>query len=235
MIEILKEPIFPYLSEHIKFLKSHRANLGRSDKINRIGINYSIVITTACLIEGTLEYELKMLIAHRMDVLNEIKVEKFYHRRIKNTFIGNVEDLLSYRIERTTGIENFASIFELLSYKRTPAKFSDFPDWEGIRILFNLRNVLAHGREISARRIKAWYLGEDWKDEFKGGYKLTETYLHKKNLIKTKFVKKGTVEHLLTNKVTDHFNSISNKFLKYLSKIFKEEKKKFTFNNINGV
>ncbi len=221
------QTIWPYLREHIDFLISRRKRLKRSDKKVRIGINLSIILMAACYIEGKLESDIKELVKHRRGVLREINVKKFYHRRIYNTFLNNIEKLLTARIERTTGIENFQTVYGLLSYRNTPLKFQAYPNWEGIKVLFNLRNVLAHGREVTAERISGFWLDVDWKDEFMGGYKIAEAYLYKKKLTTIKFIKKGSIDHLFTNKIADHFYSISKNFLKYHSKIIDQEKKKF--------
>lgn len=233
--EIHKHSVFPYIEKHIDFLYSSRKNLERKQKDEKIGINYSIILMCACLIEGKLENDLKELLQHRSNVFNDLEVKDFYKRRINGTVMNKLIDLTEDNISRTTGIGNFESLFKLLSYKRTPEKYSDYANWEGITVLFNFRNVLPHGREISAKRILAWWTDDNWKDEFKGGYSATEKYL-----IKKKFIEKGVIEnwsakYLFTNKVTDHFHSISKSFLKYHSKIVKQEMKKFTINNIKGI
>lgn len=238
MIEIIKleHSVWPYLLNHIEFLKLQRNKLRRDDKENRIGINFSIILATACLVEGKIEYDLKTLVKHRRKILfNNVNIKNFYTRRIYASFISNMEDYLINMIAKNTGVENWEDIIKLLSYKRTPSKLSDYTNWEGIIKLFNFRNVLAHGREVSAQRVSAWYTNMNWKDEFVGGYKSTEDYLFKKKLVKKRFIKKGSIEHLFTNKVADHFYSISKEFMKYFSKIINQEKKKFTFSNITGI
>ncbi len=234
-VQIINQPIWPLLFEHIEFLRTQRKTLSRSEKRSRMGINLSIILTTACVIEGKLESDLKTLIEHRKHVLREIEAKDFYHRRIYNTFINNVEDHLTNQVERVTGIDNFESFFDLLSYKRMPSKYNEYPNWEGVKVLFNFRNVLAHGREVTAQRISAWWLEVDWKDDFSGGYKITENYLLKKKLITKRFIEEDSIDHFFTNKIADHFYSISKGFLRYHSKIVAQEKRKFTFANIEGI
>jgi len=235
LIQTIRHPIWPYLEEHVIFLKSQRKRVPLKNRSTRIGINISLIFMSACCIESRVERELKELIRHRRRVIGGVEVEKFYQRRILNTFMNNMEDYLDSRVERTTGIDNLGAILELLSYKRTPVKFSDYSNWEGIRVLFNFRNVLAHGRESSAKRTQAWWVEGDWKDDFTGGYKLTEDYLFKKKLIKGRFFEKGTIEHLFTNRVTDHFVIQSMIFSRYISRIIGQEKKLFTSSNIKGL
>lgn len=233
--EIHKHSVFPHIEKHIEFLYSSRMNLERKQKDEKIGINYSIILMCACLIEGKLESDLKELVQHRCNVFNDLQVKDFYKRRINGTVVNKLFDLTEDNISRTIGIANFESLFKLLSYKRTPEKYSDYANWEGITVLFNFRNVLAHGREISAKRILAWWTNDNWKDEFKGGYSASEKYLIKKKIIKKGVIENRSAEHLFTNKVSDHFYSISKSFLKYHLKIVKQEMKKFTIYNIKGI
>lgn len=234
-IHIIQHPIWQYLEEHIIFLKTQRKLVAIRNRSTRIGINISLILTSACCLGGRIEQELKDLIRHRGSVIGNIVVDKFYQRRILNTLMLNLEDYLNSRVERTTGADNFGAFLELLSYKRTPDKFVEYPNWEGIRVLFNFRNVLAHGREGTVKRTKAWWSEGDWKDDFAGGYKLAEDYLKKKKLVHGRFIEKGSVEHLFTNRVADHFVAESKKFAKYISKIFKQEKTLFNIYNIKGI
>lgn len=235
IIQTMSHTVYPYLEEHMAFLQAQRKQVPIKSRPTRIGINISLILTSACVVEGRVEQELKELIRHRNSVIRGLDAEKLYERRILNSVMSNLEDYLNSRVERTTGIENFGSFLELLSYKRTPATFSDYPNWEGIRVLFNFRNVLAHGRECSGRRTKAWWVEGDWKDEFAGGYKLTEDYLFKKKLIKGRFISKGSVEHLFTNTVADHFVVQSKRFCRHISRIIRQEQKRFNSFNIKGI
>ena len=228
-------PVWPYLESHMTFLQKQRKQVPRKDRSTRIGINIALILTSACFVEGKVEQELKELIIHRNSVIRGVDVKGLYERRILNSVMGNLEDYLMSRVKRTTGIENFGSFLELLSYKRTPEKFSDFPNWEAIRVLFNFRNVLAHGRECSGRRTKAWWTEGDWKDEFAGGYKLTEDYLYKNNLIRIRFISSESIEHLFTNKVADHFVVQSKSFCRHISRIVGLEKKRFNISNLRGI
>jgi hypothetical protein len=232
LIQTIWHPVHPYLEAHLSFLQAQRKQGPLPNRTTRIGINISLIVTSACFVEGRVEHELKELIRHRNNVIRGVDVDRFYERRMLNSVMGNIEDYLNARVERTTGIENFGSFLELLSYKRTPAKFSDYSNWEGIRVLFNFRNVLTHGRQCSARRTKAWWVEGDWKDEFAGGYKLAEDYLVKKKLIKGRFIAKGSIEHLFTNKVADHFVTQSKRFCRHISKIVGQEQKRFNYSNI---
>lgn len=227
--------VFPFLAGHLEFLLEKRRGLKKKDLDYRIGINYSIILHAALLIEGVVEYNLKELLKHRMEILDSVIIPVFYRRRLYNTFIHNCEEHLKNTIEKTTGIEGFERLFLLFSYKRVPVKFSEFKYWEGIKVLFHFRNVLAHSREITAQKIFAWWNEYTEQDDFKGGYKLTEDYILKKKLTNQRFSKTLSHEHLFTNKVADHFSMITLKFLDFIEKIFEQEKKRFTIKNIKGI
>ncbi len=180
--EIIKNTIWEYQLKHIDYLLKSRNCLSKRNHDERIGINISLIINTACYIEGRLEHEIKELLANRNIVLNSIVIEDFYKRRTHAIFINKVTEDLDARIERITGVDGFDSIIELLSYMRTPSKLRSFKNWEGITVLFQLRNVLAHGRQVTAQRTKAWWTNDSWEDEFCGGYKKAEDYLLKKGI-----------------------------------------------------
>ena len=227
---IIKQPIWEYQKDHIGFLYESRKNL-KSIK-TRIGINISIILHSACSIEGYIENELKTLLEHRKSVLNKNDFEQFSLRRIYNCFIHNIEKDFETRISRTTGLEKFDSLIEIFSYKNKPDRLTDFKYFEGIKVLFQLRNVLAHGREVSAQRVSGIWTNGSWEDDFWGGYRQAESYLIKKKLINKKFVECQKIDHIFTNKVTDHFYSICKMFLKHCSNIFKIEKNETSVDNI---
>ena len=224
-IKYIRQPIWAELIKHVKFLRRQRKHAKNNKK--RLSINWSIIISLACYIEGKVEYDLKGLISHRIGILGKIKIKDFYQRRSHNIFIHRIEDYLMSQTGRNTGVDNLDSIIYLLSWKNVPRKLTKFHNWEGVSILFQFRNVLAHGREISASKIIAPWLEKGFRDDFKGGYKKTEDYLCKKGITNRRVIKNNSTNHFFTNKVADHFYSITNKFVKYYTEIIKEEKNKF--------
>lgn len=220
---IIKETIWEYQKDHIDFLYSKRKN--HKILTDRIGINMSIIINSACYLEGSLEYYIKLLLDSRFKILKRQNFEEFPLRRIKNTFINSIENEFENRISRTTGLEQFDSLVKLLSHKNKKSSLREFKNWEGVTVLFQLRNVLAHGRQVSATRVSSYLTNNSWEDQFSGGYKKAEEYLLKRKLISKKFTENHNVNHLFTNKVTDHFNSISKLFFKFTQKVLESELK----------
>lgn len=221
----IKETIWEHQKDHIDFLYSKRKN----HKIlkDRIGINISIILNSACYLEGSLEYYLKLLLDSRFEILKSQTFQEFSLRRIKNTFIHSIENEFESRISRATGLEQFDSLIKLLSHKSKKSSLRKFKNWEGVTVLFQLRNVLAHGKQISATRtlVSSFLTNNSWEDQFSGGYKKTEEYLLKRKLISKTFTENHNVNHLFSNKVTDHFNSISKLFLKFTQNVLESELK----------
>ncbi len=218
---IIKQPIADYQGDHIDFLYEHRKGIKNSDI--RTGINISIIIHSACCIEGFLEYNLTKLLYKRKEIINKVTFEDFSKRRIFHSFLNKLEMDLEAKISKTTGIDNFNSLIDLFSYRNNPVNFKQFKHWEGITVLFQLRNVLAHGRQVSAKRVIAYFTQGAWEDDFVGGYRKAESYLLKKNLVKHNFTEAEKINHIFTNKVTDHFFSITRQFIKFAENIFETE------------
>ncbi len=218
---VIKNTIWEYQKDHIDFLYENRKYLKRKE--DRIGINISIVINSACYLEGFLEFQLKLLLENRMKVLKKLNFDDFALRRIKNTFINSIENDFETTISRCTGLQQFDSLIKLFSHKDEKSTFRDFPNWEGITVLFQLRNVLAHGRQISAKRVSSYLTNNTWEDHFYGGYKKAEEYLTKKKFISKKYLDSENIDHLFTNKVTDHFNKVAKQFYKFIFKVVTSE------------
>jgi hypothetical protein len=219
--ETIKQTIWEYQKDHIEFLRSHRKNL--KSKTTRIGINISLIINSACYIEGYLENELKKLFYHRQGILRKNSPDQIHLRRIYNSFINKMGKDFEVRIARTSGLENFDSLIAILSYQNKPLRLKDYEYFEGMKVLFQLRNVLAHGREVSAQRVLAYWTGGGWNELFLGGYKQAENYLNKTKLINKKFTEYHRIDQIFTNKIADHFYRISKKFIKHCNIIFKNE------------
>lgn len=221
--EVHWEPIYPYLEQHLKFLNQEIKKVDRNNKFTRVGINASIIIISACCIEGKIEEEIKNLINRINTSINQIDVPLNKNRRIKNVFTENMTKYFQKSLEKTSGIENYNHILRTISIARRPIRLKSYPKWEGIKILFYFRNMLAHGREIRAERTLLSKSDEKWSEDFIGGYKLTEDYLIRNKLISKRFFDGRPIEKLLTSKVSRHFYSLSKNFIKYSRQIFENE------------
>ena len=165
-------PVWPYLESLNKYLIESRKTVRQKDI--RIGINYTIILNTACCVEGILEYILKEILFQKNTMLQDVNSEKFYQ------FYYSLEKEVHDRIAKTTGIDNYNYLFKLLTGKELSKIDIIKLYMEGINVLFEFRNVLAHGREIKSESFCIDVANKEFYNSFMGGYKKTEEYLLKK-------------------------------------------------------
>ena len=96
-------------------------------------------------------------------------------------------------------------MFALIAGQRLSDLMGVKPLWEGITVLFNFRNVLGHGREVSARQYAGGFIPGGFKEEFTGSYRVVEDYLRKKHLLSRKFVDAHSEFLYLASDIADHF------------------------------
>ena len=208
---IKKEITWPCTRELNQFLSSSRATA--STPILHAAINHAIVFYSACYIEGILEAALKRLLRRRREVYNRIDMPEFEVRKTTNTLFKALEMDVEQRISRATGIKAYDELFSLVTETKLSRRRELQPMWEGICTLFQFRNVLAHGREISASRLSAYWLEQPWLDEFAGGYKHAEEYLKKRKLIETGFWDTESPHLFFSDEVADHFWTLAQQFI----------------------
>jgi hypothetical protein len=171
----------------------------------KCGLNFSIVLGSACYVEGVLETLLRALLACRQTEFNRIEIEDFYSRRAMNTYYGRLEDELAHRIGRAVGASGYDEMFTLLTGQRLSQLKKVKPIWEGIAVLFNFRNVLGRGREVSARHFAGGAAPGGFKEDFSGSYRVVEDYLRKKKLLARRFVEARSEYLFFSAPIADHF------------------------------
>jgi hypothetical protein len=177
LIRILTESIWPSIEAAVDHLSGARkAHLDESVKA---GLNFSIILGAACYLEGILETLLRALLNHRRTVFNRVDIPDFETRRSVNVFYTRLEGDLSNRIGRSLGAPGYSEMFELLTGTKLSGLDQMSPLWEGVTVLFNFRNVLGHGREVSARHLSGGLVEGGEKEEFGGSYRLVEDYLRR--------------------------------------------------------
>jgi len=209
--------VWPYLEKLNQFLIESRKAVKQKD--TRIGINYAIILNTACCVEGILEYILKEILYQKYTLIHDVNSKKFYQ------FYNSLEKEIHDRIAKTTGIDNYNYLFKLLIGKELKKIDIVKPYMEGINVLFEFRNVLAHGREIKFESFCIDITKNEHYDNFMGGYKKAEDYLLKKKIIKTEFADCKN-EVYFTNKVANHFWELSHKFINSIIKSLDADLKK---------
>jgi len=99
-------PVWPYLETFNEFLIKSRKIVKQRDI--RIGINYTIILNTACCVEGILEYILKEILFQKSTMLQDVESVNFHQ------FYYFIEKEIHDRIAKTTGIDNYNHLFKLL-------------------------------------------------------------------------------------------------------------------------
>lgn len=203
LIRIITEAIWPCIEASLDHFTASRA-VGPSPAV-RAGVNFSIVLGSACYLEGTLETLLHALLEHRRGVYSNVEIPDFETRRSMNVFYNRFEDDLSARIARSLGAEGYDDMFELL----TGAPLHDFdavkPLWEPTTVLFNFRNVLGHGRQVHARQFTGGAVPGGFREEFSGSYRRVEDYLRKVGLLQDRFPDAHSEYIFLKDNIADHF------------------------------
>lgn len=177
------------------------------------GINYSIILNSACIVEGILDYLSRHLIltksSFNKDNLNEIDQE------IINHFLEDI------RLKTWSKYDAVIKLLVKSTLKKLIGKVS--PNlYVHLEHLFKYRNVLAHGQSIDMQLIFSDLAKSQIKDiEFKNNFHELIEYLRKNKLAEKKY-KDNTLftDVFFTNKVADHFFSISEEFALNLEKIF---------------
>ncbi len=211
MYRIYDEPIYSYYRDIIDFNIQSRESI-TCRKLNA-AINLNIILNSACFVEGFLEDRGKLLLGYYQEIFQEVHFEEFELRKPKNVFFNNVIEFLNRKISQSTGIDNYNTLFELLIDKSFKTDDTISPFIEGINVLYQFRNVIAHGRQIHFYEVDAYFT--DGKEEvYNGGYKKAETYLIKKGLLSDKIKDVGSSQIYFTNEIADHFNSLATDFTK---------------------
>lgn len=195
----------------------------RSDTLDDIqkGLNYSIILTSVLILEGKLERLLYAIVNYydhiyvqnigHIDIKENASVSKYFR-----SFLNKVFDNTKSQISKNTGISHYKAMLNMLIDGYAPTK--EIKDLEeGIEVLFQLRNVLAHGRAIRFD-IKTYmpyptYEVENIEVDFKGGYKKAEDYLYKQGLLKQKCVESKEFHLLFSNDISDYFVNLQNKYI----------------------
>src|SRR5437016_9396565 len=81
-----------------------------------------------------------------------------------------------------------------------------------------MRNVLGHGRAVTAQHIKAYWMGTEREERFSGGYRRAEDYFRKKKLLDKKFTEAHSEYLFLSNQIADHFWDLARQAPKAIAK-----------------
>lgn len=220
--KIYSDEIYSLYETMIDYLMAERKEITNEKLI--CAMNLNIILNSACFIEGNLENKLKSVLESIKEKYNKIDISDFEIRKPINVFINNIEKDLDRKIAQCTGIEKYDELFHILLNKSLKKEKGIAEIIEGVQVLFQLRNVIAHGKEVKAYEVNAFWTN-GFEENFIGGYKKAETYLLKKNIIEKKFKDLESSNVFFSNEVADHFWQTSKKFLELVDTFIESSKR----------
>ncbi|MDF2544943.1 MAG: hypothetical protein K0S47_4661 [Herbinix sp.] len=228
--KIYSEEIYPYYKKEIEFLL--KARNAEQDKELNIPINLNIILACACYTEGFLESSLKNIVKSYREVFNSIDIEEFSKRKPMNIFFNSIEKDLNTRISQCMGIEKYDSLIQLLLNDSFRKDERMKPLIEPLIVLFQLRNVISHGREVNATEYSSYKTNNLFEEYFYGGYKKAEEFLLKNKIIDKKFIESKDVSVFFSDQVADYFVTVTKDFTKILSLFISGRIEKIKSDNI---
>ena len=184
-------------------------------------VNMNLILCTTCYLEGILEDRCKLLLGYYNSIHNCIDLQEFKIRKVSNLIHSEIANFFHTKISQTTGLDNFDNFFKIFLHKSFKQAEEFKPLLEGINTLFQLRNVIAHGRQVYAYEVDAYYTN-GIEEHFSGGYKKAEEYLIKKGYLTEKFIESENIEIFFSNEIADHFLVLANKFIIILDDFIQE-------------
>lgn len=186
----------------------------------KAGINYSVILYSAiifeaemeCLLHPIVNYYEEIYIKQSSSIDGELLTVKNINRFLNNSFKNAKQE-----ISKNTGFKHYKNMLsQLIDNYQTTAKMQQLN--EGINTLFELRNVIAHGRAVTYE-VKTYmpfptYNTEKVEEDYKGGYKFAEDYLLKKKLIKIGDSGTHNLNSILTDVVCNHFVEIQKQYIR---------------------
>lgn len=190
------------------------------------GLNYNIIINTALIFEAEAEnllhnildqYERLYIEFYQPDLIGVDKKLAANAKSISKSILPKIKEYSS----RGTGIDHYIKMFKFLIPEEDLNAVTPFT--EGIQVLFQFRNVIAHGRAIRFEE-RMYYDCPDYENEvrteidFMGGYRKIQDYLIKQKLLDKPITETHDVTSLFSNKVCDHLIEMESKYMAAMEK-----------------
>lgn len=209
-----REAIYKYYVELAEFSMASRNN--HENEHIKSALNMNVILSSACFVEGFMEKMAKCILGYYRLTYNEIDIPEFKLRKSMNEYFRRIEADVYQRISQCTGVDNYDLLFELLLGKSFKKNELFQPMLESIQVLFQLRNVIAHAKEVSAYSVSAYWNNNTPQEIFYGGYKKAENFLIKKGLLKEHYIGERNVECFFADAIADYFYNISQQFTEQL-------------------
>ena len=126
-----------------------------------------------------------------------------------NAMYNNLEQDIS----KCTGLDNYDEFFKLLLKKSLKQDELTSQQFESVQVLFQLRNVIAHGRAVNAYKKITNDKMQTGYEFFFGGYKKAETLLMKRGILKNRFIEAQSANVFFSDAVADFFRDITIAFI----------------------
>lgn len=208
------------LWETREFMLNSRSNVSQNVKK---GLNYNIILISVLILEGQSEellykivnqYQNLYIKNYQLDLIDE---DEALVNNAKILF-RNSFDIIKQNISKNTGIRHYLNMFNILLPECRLSKEVEALK-ESIQILYQFRNVLAHGRAVQYEQREYFeFFNYDipMKTEisFDGGYYKVQEYLIKKKLIDKRITEIRDTGILFSDEVSNHFVYIQKKFIK---------------------
>jgi hypothetical protein len=207
LIGMLNEEIWPCIKDTLEYLSKKRTERV-SDSV-KAGLNFSIILGSACYLEGVFEALLRAILTCRRVEFNRVHAKELDSERAVNLYFNRLEEDTSERISKSTGAAAYDEMFELLFGEPMSSLIKVEPLWEGVTILFNFRNVLGHGRRVFARKFEGLSIPGGFREDFRGSYRAVESYLLKKRLTNKRFIDAHLDYGFLSDAIADHFSCLA--------------------------
>jgi len=192
-----------YLIAHIHWLNKIRKTTKEPDII--AGINISISILLCTYVEAVLNELLSAIIKKRI----QETVDTTYQRILQSMQIGLAKASWNQYLEICKVV-----------LPKTLNSYTDNETWKGITILFSLRNVIVHGKEIKS---KLTLHDDKYTIEYNGVFEKIIEYFKEQKVLKSHQLKSNSHKILSINS-TNHFIKNTDKFVdEILLKIIKEQ------------
>jgi hypothetical protein len=168
----------------------------------RAGLNYMIILTSTSYLEAVFERGLSEIV-HTLPKADH------------PTDRGLRLDLLS-RIGCASGANEYRKLFQLT----TGVALQDLrlvkPHWESLDALFTLRNMLAHGRAITAKVVFPKDEHAQSETEYREGYRKVSKYLAKLGVVAPDNNPLSMDWFCLRDAVADHFWNLAFRTVMYV-------------------
>jgi hypothetical protein len=205
-------PTWEILPSAIRCITMQRNHLNDKKKLSQknelkqtiCGLNYSIILNSACLIEGILDNFLK--VTTKIKFLSIEKSRSKFEEKLFEDFIN--------RISISTW-SKYNSIFEIVMNKKLSDFFNEANKalWKDVEFLFKFRNLLAHGESIEMN-----YGDQSPEVVYHEKADVIEQFLKSRDLA-DKQLEEGDLflEYFLTDKIADYFFEKTKEFIFELS------------------